>query len=278
PEEILKRGRRYLEMFDMNRFEGRLAGQLSGGMKQKLSLVCALVPQPQILVLDEPTTGVDPVSRREFWDALAHLAIDGLTILIATPYLDEAERCHRVALMYQGEIRQLGTRKELRARLDLARIEIWTPRLADAQRIVSTIGSAGGVADVERFGDRLDVLVTDPQVSAATLRGELDREGVPVEELRIDEPTLENTFVATLRRLGRETAQPEFPARRDHRNRLGEIAIGGTGLTKQFGSFLAVKDVTLSVRYGEIYGLLGANGAGKTTTIKMLCGLVAATR
>ena len=95
-------------MFDMDRFADRLAGRLSGGMKQKLSLVCALVPEPRVLLLDEPTTGVDPVSRREFWDTLAHLAAEGLTILVATPYLDEAERCHRVALMHLGEIRQIG--------------------------------------------------------------------------------------------------------------------------------------------------------------------------
>src|ERR1700680_868861 len=105
--EIAERGSRYLRMFDMHRFSDRLAGKLSGGMRQKLSLICALVPQPHVLLLDEPTTGVDPVSRREFWDVLAHLSAEGLTILVATPYLDEAERCNRVALMYQGELPQI---------------------------------------------------------------------------------------------------------------------------------------------------------------------------
>src|SRR5882672_5324154 len=113
PRDIANRATRYLEMFDMLRFQDRLAGRLSGGMKQKLALACALVPEPRVLLLDEPTTGVDPVSRREFWDVLAHLAGDGLTVVVATPYLDEAERCHRVALMYQGEIRQTGTPAEL---------------------------------------------------------------------------------------------------------------------------------------------------------------------
>ena len=113
-DELDRRALRYLRMFDMDRFTDRLAGRLSGGMKQKLALACALVPEPQVLLLDEPTTGVDPVSRREFWDALAALAADGLTILVATPYLDEAERCHRVALMYDGVIRQVGSPAELR--------------------------------------------------------------------------------------------------------------------------------------------------------------------
>src|SRR3989440_2503563 len=113
-------------MFDMDRFTSRLAGRLSGGMKQKLALACALVPQPRVLLLDEPTTGVDPVSRREFWDALAHLAVEGLTILVATPYLDEAERCNRVALVYQGEIQQIGTPHELRNSLHATRLELRT--------------------------------------------------------------------------------------------------------------------------------------------------------
>jgi ABC-2 type transport system ATP-binding protein len=107
-DRIVERGRRYLEMFDMDRFTSRLAGQLSGGMKQKLALACALVTEPQVLLLDEPTTGVDPVSRREFWDALAHLSAGGLTILVATPYLDEAERCHNVALTHEGKIQMIS--------------------------------------------------------------------------------------------------------------------------------------------------------------------------
>src|SRR5207249_1871622 len=114
PNDIAARGRRYLHMFDLERFRDRLAGRLSGGMKQKLALTCALVAEPRVLLLDEPTTGVDPVSRREFWDALTHLAAEGLTILVATPYLDEAERCGRVALIHAGELRQIGTPSELR--------------------------------------------------------------------------------------------------------------------------------------------------------------------
>ncbi len=279
PAEILSRGRRYLRMFDMDRFEDRLAGQLSGGMKQKLALACALVPEPRILLLDEPTTGVDPVSRREFWDTLAHLAAEGLTILLATPYLDEAERCHRAALIHQGEIRQLGTPSELRTRMNAQRMELRTPRLADAEQLLSPqAGPDKEMLDVQRFGDRLDILVHDPEPGRRMLEEKLAAAGIPVTEIRFDQPTLENTFVATLRALGQEVHDEPFPGHRDRRAQRGEVAIGASNLTKQFGAFTAVNNVSLQVKYGEIYGLLGANGAGKTTTIKMLCGLLDPTR
>src|SRR5689334_7607670 len=150
--EIEERGLRYLKMFDMDRFRDRLAGRLSGGMKQKLALVCSLVPEPRVLLLDEPTTGVDPVSRREFWDTLTHLAADGLTILVATPYLDEAERCHRVALIDQGQIHQIGTPAELRASLGLKRLELRTSRLANAEALLrKQAGANEEIVDVQRF-------------------------------------------------------------------------------------------------------------------------------
>ena len=278
PHEIVERGRRYLRMFNMDRFVERLAGRLSGGMKQKLALACVLVPQPRVLLLDEPTTGVDPVSRREFWDTLAHLSADGLTILVATPYLDEAERCHRVALIHEGELRETGTPIELRSSLNAKRLELRTASLSEAERVLLDVsGPQKNIIDVQRFGDRLDLIAHDPTEAERTLNERMTAAGLPVDELRIDEPVLENTFVATLRRLGHEAHEIPFPGRHDHGNLRGQIAIGATNLTKQFGSFTAVRNVSLRIRHGEIYGLLGANGAGKTTTIKMLCGLVDAT-
>ena len=278
PEEIARRALRYLEMFDMNRFQNRLAGRLSGGMKQKLSLACALVAQPRILLLDEPTTGVDPVSRREFWDTLAHLASDGLTILVATPYLDEAERCHRVALMHLGEIREVGTPAELRERLHAKRLEIHTEDLSRAEQVLNEESAKrADIVDVQRFGDRLDVIVPDPERGKAVAEEKLKQAGLTMEVIRIDQPTLENTFVATLRSIGQEIRSPEYPGRHPHRDLRGKVAIGAGNLTKRFGGFTAVHDVSVQVQYGEIYGLLGANGAGKTTTIKMLCGLLEAT-
>lgn len=277
PKEIDTRGQQYLRMFSMDRFADRLAGQLSGGMKQKLALACALVPQPRVLLLDEPTTGVDPVSRREFWDTLAHLAAEGLTILVATPYLDEAERCHRVALIHQGQIQQLGTPEELRFSLQAKRLELRSPEIRKAEEILSEVaGKHQDILDVQRFGDRLDVLVRDPEKAQQTLKETLQVGGVPVDEIRVDEPTLENTFVARLRDLGQQAHAVELRTRHDHSGLRGKTAIGAQKITKHFGSFTAVKDVSLQVKYGEIYGLLGANGAGKTTTIKMLCGLLEA--
>ncbi|HEX9424047.1 MAG TPA: ATP-binding cassette domain-containing protein [Pyrinomonadaceae bacterium] len=278
-DEIAERGHRYLEMFDMDRFSDRLAGQLSGGMKQKLALVCALVPQPRVLLLDEPTTGVDPVSRREFWDALAHLSADGLTILVATPYLDEAERCHRVALTHQGEIQRMGSPVELRESLHAKRLELTTSNLREMEKLFSNItGPDRDILDVQRFGDRLDLLAREPDKAKLLVEERLNAAQIPVDEIRLNEPTLENTFVATLRGLGQETQSAPFPRRHDYTTLRGQIAIGAKDLVKLFGSFRAVNNVSLEVKYGEVYGLLGANGAGKTTTIKMLCGLLEPTR
>jgi ABC-2 type transport system ATP-binding protein len=273
--DIAARGRRYLQMFDLDRFVDRLAGKLSGGMKQKLSLACALVAQPRVLLLDEPTTGVDPVSRREFWDALAHLSADGLTILVATPYLDEAERCGRVALVHKGEFRQLGTPTELRRSLGTKRLEVHAEPLSDAERVLSQLASPDGdIVDVQRFGDRLDLLARRPEDGRSLAERAMRAAGVRVSDVRVDEPSLENVFVASLRALGEEPEQRSFPRGRAPADVHGQVALDAQGLTKQFGSFTAVRNVSLQIRYGEIYGLLGANGAGKTTTIKMLCGLL----
>src|SRR3989454_5009268 len=278
PDQIWERAHRYLRMFDMDRFADRLAGQLSGGMKQKLSLVCALVPEPRVLLLDEPTAGVDPVSRREFWDVLAHLAGDGLTVVVATPYLDEAERCHRVALMYHGVLHQIGTPADLKQSISSQRLELRTPDLAIAEQLLN--GEARetvDIKDVQRFGDRLDVLVADSAVSRSAIETLFRSKGMAISDIQVGQPTLENMFVATLRALGEDTRSEAFPGDHDHGHLRGRTAIGATNLTKHFGSFTAVKDVNIHIKYGEVYGLLGANGAGKTTTIKMLCGLLAPT-
>jgi ABC-2 type transport system ATP-binding protein len=279
PGAILARGRRYLKLFGMAPFENRLAGQLSGGMQKKLALACALVPEPQVLLLDEPTTGVDPVSRREFWDSLTQLATEGLTVLVATPYLDEAERCNRVALMHLGEIKELDSPQNLRSSLHSKRIEVY---LSDPRQLggaVRCLQSRPGVLDVARFGDHLDLLANDGQ--AERVRSDvtevLARQRIELRDVRLDDPTLENVFVASILASGPTPNVGPFPMRRNAVASPTAIAIGAASLTKRFGTFTAVDDVSLEVGFGEVYGLLGANGAGKTTTIRMLCGLLAPT-
>ncbi len=277
--DFQQRRDKYLKLMGLERIGQRLAGQLSGGMKQKLALCCALIPQPQILLLDEPTTGVDPVSRREFWDVLAALASTGMTIVVATPYLDEAERCNRIALMYEGQIHEIGTLPQLRSNLGLQRLEIRTKDIAAADRALLPLVNLKltGIADVQTFGDRLDVLVRDPQAATIQIRNALS--DLAIDSIQTTEATLENVFVTRLRQQGSDPAFIPLPGTLDDRSapERSTIAIGARDLYKTFGNFRAVKGVNLNIYYGEIYGLLGANGAGKTTVIKMLCGLLPST-
>ncbi len=270
--DIEERGMHYLRLFDMDRFTERLAGRLSGGMKQKLALACALIAEPRILLLDEPTTGVDPVSRREFWDTLASLSSEGMTIVVATPYLDEAERCTHLSLMFNGTIIRTGTPKELKSSLGLKRLEL---RASDLGRAESVLQDEPAIEDVQRFGDRLDVMVRDSENGTVAACNALGKQNIAIGQIRTGDPTLENTFVSLLRDLEGDHHSPPFPRSREFQERSADaVAIGAEGVSKYFGDFAAVKGIDLTIRYGEIYGLLGANGAGKTTTIKMLCGLL----
>src|SRR5262245_32776696 len=215
PDVIERRAHRYLAMFGMDRFTNRLAGKLSGGMKQKLSLACALIIEPRILLLDEPTTGVDPVSRREFWDALVDLSSEGITIVVATPYLDEAERCARIALMYDGRVRQVGTPAELRRSLGLERLITRVP-IPDLRRAETLAREIPLVKDAQRFGDRLDVLVEHADGASPVVHEVLKDAGIDILQIRQAAPTLENAFVALLRNGGRAVASVPFPSRRRH--------------------------------------------------------------
>ncbi|MBR8838157.1 MAG: ABC transporter ATP-binding protein [Stigonema ocellatum SAG 48.90 = DSM 106950] len=273
------RSEHYLQLLDLAEFKERLAGRLSGGMKQKLALCCVLIHQPKILLLDEPTTGVDPVSRREFWDILAQLAVsENMTTVVATPYLDEAERCSRIAFMYEGKIQQCDTPAQVKASLGVQRLEVYLPvaELDKAADILkNNVDLQDTVSDVQRFGDRLDVLTNQPQETTKRIQRILEQQQIQVEHFATDTPTLENTFVARLRELKGENTAGNYP-RIFRTEKSPGTAIGAEHLNKVFGNFRAVKDINLDIKYGEVFGLLGANGAGKTTTIKMLCGLLSA--
>ena len=189
-----------LEMLRMAPFRDRLADRLSGGMKQKLALACTLIHTPELLVLDEPTTGVDPVSRRDFWKILARLQREGLTLLLTTPYLDEAERCQRVALMDHGRILDVNTPDALRAEARGVVIElIARPK----RRAVELLQKLADVSDVQAFGERLHVTLEglDASVADATvrrLREDLVAAGVDVEAARAMTPSLEDVFIARM--------------------------------------------------------------------------------
>jgi ABC-2 type transport system ATP-binding protein len=268
-EDYAARREKYFKLFDLDRFTDRLAGRLSGGMKQKLALTCALIADPALLLLDEPTTGVDPVTRRDFWDALTSLATGGMSIIVATPYLDEAERCHRVALMEQGKIYDIDSPARFRSKMGITRLEVKVQPLAKAEDLLAASPEA---SDVQRFGDRLDIMAKNPDAAEADLQQRAKDNGLTIKEIIRSSPTLENAFVGQLRKMRGAQVIPKFPNPTPGGGE-NDIVIGAKDLNKIYGKFQAVKNFQLEVRNGEIYGLLGANGAGKTTSIKIICGL-----
>ncbi len=185
-----------LEFTRLTPFRKRLAGKLSGGMRQKLALACTLIHRPALILLDEPTTGVDPVARRDFWKLLADVRRSGVTILMSTPYLDEAERCTRVALVNEGEVMVVGTPQELRALVPGRVVEFV---LADVRRASQVLGTVEGVSDVQLFGDRLHVLVDDVDRTLPRLHATLDQAGIDVTSWRLTSPSLENAFIVLLK-------------------------------------------------------------------------------
>jgi ABC-2 type transport system ATP-binding protein len=188
-----------LDMLRMTPFRDRLADRLSGGMRQKLALLCTLIHTPELLVLDEPTTGVDPVSRRDFWKILARLSREGLTLLLTTPYLDEAERCQRVALMDRSRILVVSDPAELRAKAGASLLEF----VAEPKRAaLALLQQDDAVAFVESFGERLHATLAAAGDAAATARrlgAELERRGVRVHAARPIAPSLEDVFISRIR-------------------------------------------------------------------------------
>jgi len=182
---------RLLRFSNLTPFVERLAGKLSGGMKQKLGLACALVHTPEILFLDEPPNGVDPVSRRDFWRILYDLLREGVTIFLSTSYLDEAERCTRIGLMHKGSIIIEDQPKNVRSSLAMPMMEVWTDRVRTAGEIVRTVR---GVSSVSVYGDRLHIGLERSENAAAVL-GMLAREGILVQDHREILPSLEDVFI-----------------------------------------------------------------------------------
>lgn len=264
---------RLMDMTDLGPFRARLAGKLSGGMKQKLGLACTLVRAPALLLLDEPTVGVDPLSRRELWEIVLELVRkDGLTVVVSTAYLDEAERCDHAVVMHQGRVLAQGAPSDVTARAKgrtyLAAPSAGMParslqaRLYALPDITDAVPEAGRVRVVKEQAD-------DP--SPAALNGTT----IPLEPLA---PRFEDGFMVILHDAAAAAASTGG-MRFDTAPRNGAseaIAVEVRDLVRTFGDFVAVDHVSFKVRRGEIYGLLGPNGAGKSTTFRMLCGLLPA--
>ncbi len=171
-------------------FKNRLAENLSGGMKQKLALACSLIHKPKILFLDEPTTGVDPVSRRDFWKILSDLQREGITIFMTTPYLDEAERCNRVALMHNGEIISIDTPKKIKDSINKKTLEI----ISDDIRLSYKILSTGGI-ESQIFGDRINVMINNYDVEFPAIEKLLSANNINILSSKVMQPSLENVFI-----------------------------------------------------------------------------------
>ncbi|WP_372715404.1 ATP-binding cassette domain-containing protein [Immundisolibacter sp.] len=274
PEEHFRaNAQRLLAMTRLAPFLDRPAGKLSGGMRQKLALICTLIHLPDILLLDEPTTGVDPISRRDFWTIIQDLvATREVTVLLTTSYMDEAERCTYVGLMEHGRLIAEGTPQGLCAALPGRLVSVAG---VPPQELLPQLAAWPQTLATALFGREVHVLLDDGGVDVAARLSEAGIGPVQVHDIA---PGLEDVFVHRLARTG--------PAQGNPRSDPARVLMATTGnrpdatspvyteaLTCRFGDFTAVDAVDITIEAGEIFGLLGPNGAGKTTLIKMLCGL-----
>ncbi|MBI3988362.1 MAG: ABC transporter ATP-binding protein [candidate division NC10 bacterium] len=272
-KDLAERKQRLLAMTRLERFRDRPMKHLSGGMKQKLALVCTLIHEPKLVILDEPTTGVDPVSRRDFWAILAELSRQrGLTALVSTAYLDEATRFHRMSLLFGGRVLAQGAPDEILVLISGSLVALQAKSQVEAlARLKAHFPQA------EALGPWLRVFVEKADSDAAARQVETALAGIQVHDLYTTEPELEDVFVALLRQ--RRLVEEDRTATAPSMALTGppaedSIAIEALELVRDFDGFRAVDKVSFRIRQGEIFGLLGANGAGKTTVIKMLTGLL----
>ncbi|ADU72418.1 ATP-binding cassette domain-containing protein [Pantoea sp. At-9b] len=268
---------RLLAITDLDRFTARPAGKLSGGMKQKLGLACTLVRSPDLLLLDEPSVGVDPLSRRDLWKIIEQLVQEeNLSVIISTAYMDEAERCAQVYIMDQGKILASGTPDELRR---VANGSTWQaiPASGIKSRTLQAhlLEQREKIADAVPKGNAVRFICQSPDDTSTPA-------GINATPR---EPELEDGFMLLLHRAQLQEqsstfsapVKPEMVSSRDSTNDSDNPVILVKDLVRKFGDFTAVASTSFGVKRGEIFGLLGPNGAGKTTTFRMLCGLLPAT-
>ncbi len=258
---------RLLRFTDLARFTTRLAGKLSGGMKQKLGLACTLVGTPQILLLDEPGVGVDPISRRELWKMVHALADDGMLILWSTSYLDEAEQCREVFLMHEGELIYHGEPGKLTQTMTGRTLLVEQPGVSHRALLHQAL-QLPAISDGVIQGKAVR-LILKKQGSIDEVRQALH---LDESQIKTTAPRFEDAFIDLLGGGPQSTsalAEVMHPNDGDRQ----ETMIEARNLTKRYGDFVATDQINFSVKRGEIFGLLGPNGAGKSTTFKMMCGL-----
>jgi len=270
-----QRFKRLLEITDLAQFTERLAGQLSGGMKQKLGLACTLVRSPELLLLDEPSVGVDPLSRRDLWIIIEQLVQDeNLSVIISTAYMDEAEKCTQVYIMHEGKILKQGSPEQLK---EIVSGQTWNikpseqikARTLQAQLLDNHIQ----IIDAVPKGEQVNFISRQKKLSADTLPEGLKANARP--------PELEDTFMMLLQQNQKErnqisSSERAFKLEQNDKLTSDHPVIVVKDLVRTFGNFTAVANTSFDVQRGEIFGLLGPNGAGKTTTFRMLCGLLPA--
>jgi ABC-2 type transport system ATP-binding protein len=262
--EVSARGQVFAELLaftDLARFTDRLAGNLSGGMKQKLGLACALLRKPRILLLDEPSVGVDPISRRELWRMVQALVESETTVLWSTAYLDEAERCDEIMLLQNGSLLFEGAPADLTRGVQ-GRVFLIEPAPEDRLRQAADLVADARVADATIQGSAIRVVM---RAGWEEGRAPARSSAAPP---RLEDAVIDRLGGGPTSRSPLVEAMGEFP-------RSDEPVVEARGLTKRFGAFTAARDISFAIRPGEIFGLLGPNGAGKSTTFKMLCGLLA---
>jgi ABC-2 type transport system ATP-binding protein len=256
---------RLLAFTDLKRFTGRLAGRLSGGMKQKLGLACAMLRSPRLLLLDEPSVGVDPISRRELWRMVHELTADGVGVVWTTAYLDEAENCAEVLVLNAGKLLFQGDPKEMTGDV---KGRVFLVRGSTGQRRALLTGALTKpeIIDGVIQGEAVRLVVADG--AKAPGPAELGSGATLVQPAK---PRFEDAFVALLGGQPKRTQAFETPTSPANGK---EAAVEALGLTKTFGDFTAADHISFTIKRGEIFGLLGPNGAGKSTTFKMMCGLL----
>ncbi|MDS7944907.1 ATP-binding cassette domain-containing protein [Acinetobacter sp. V110_1] len=270
-----QRFKRLLEITDLTQFTQRLAGQLSGGMKQKLGLACTLVRSPELLLLDEPSVGVDPLSRRDLWIIIEQLVEEeNLSVIISTAYMDEAEKCAYVYIMHEGKILKQGSPEQLK---EIALGQTWNIKPSEQIKArtlqAQLLDNHLEIIDAVPKGEQVNFISRQKELLADTLPEGLKANTRP--------PELEDAFMMLLQQTQKQrklVSVPEQNFQLEQNNHLKseQPVIVVKDLVRTFGDFTAVANTSFTVQRGEIFGLLGPNGAGKTTTFRMLCGLLPA--